>query len=322
MAQYELSLRDYIRIFRRRKFVMITTFLLVSFGSVLLSPKPSPVYKASTTVKIEERRTISGMLSEWITYNPGDKMASQAMIIKGFPIMKKVALRLKMINDKTPVPEIHRVVSRLQNSIEAERIERTNIIRITASADNAKRAKDLAGNTAYVYIKENLLEKTRQARNARRFIEEQLSLLEAKLEKAEDRLWKFKEQVDETGDVVKTRGTDKTDNTVDMSKIKPLREKLQELNFKLSAFMQRYTDRHPRIVRLKRQIRQLEMILEERLRESYAQHEKAVEELTSGHEKKSENPETVRKSLSEQKLKYARLDRDVEVNRKLYMMFK
>ncbi|NOZ69758.1 MAG: polysaccharide biosynthesis tyrosine autokinase, partial [Deferribacteres bacterium] len=320
MPQYELSLRDYIRIFQRRKFVIITTFLLVSVGSVLLSPKPSPIYKASTTVKIEERRTVSGLLSEWVTYNPGDKMASQAMIIKGFPIMKKVALRLKMINDDMPVTEIHRVVSGLQNSIDTERIERTNIIKITASASDPQRAKDLAENVASVYIEENLLEKTRQARNARRFIEEQLALLEVRLEKAEDRLWKFKEQmVDETAAIDKAERTDETD---DMKELEPLREKLRELNFKLSAFMQRYTDRHPRIVRLKRQISELELVLEERLKESYSQQAEGRRESMARQEKKAADLKTLRKSLSEQKLTYARLARDVEVNKKLYMMFK
>ncbi len=110
MPQYELNLRDYLRIFHKRKVTIIMVFLVVTIGSVIhLSMQPQ-FYKASTTVKILERRSIAGLLAEWIVYSPADVMESQAKIITGFPIMRKVALRLGLIGDSTPTPEIHSIV--------------------------------------------------------------------------------------------------------------------------------------------------------------------------------------------------------------------
>ncbi|GBD96005.1 MAG TPA: polysaccharide biosynthesis tyrosine autokinase [Nitrospirae bacterium] len=319
MPQYELNLRDYLRIFHKRKFTIIITFLLVTIGSAFLSTQPPLIYKASTTVKIEERKTIAGLLTEWIISSPGNVMESQTRIIRGFPIMKKVALRLRIINDKTPTPEIHKVVNNLQNSIETERIERTNIIRITASASSAKEARDLAEAAASVYVEENLLEKTRQARSARRFIEEQLSILGSRLEKAEDRLSKFEEKMDKADEIKKVN---ETDEVMNMRLLEPIQKKLVDLKFELVALLQRYTDKHPRIVRLKKEIKNLETKHEKQVKDLEAKQEKQIKDLKAQQEKQSKDLEARRKSLSEQKLEYGRLAREVEVNKKLFMMFK
>ena len=72
MPQYELNLRDYIRIFHKRKLAIIGTFLLVVLFSFIYVSRQPYVYEASATVKIEERKSIAGLLTEWIVYNPQD----------------------------------------------------------------------------------------------------------------------------------------------------------------------------------------------------------------------------------------------------------
>jgi Mrp family chromosome partitioning ATPase len=230
-----------------------------------------PIYKASTTVKIEQRKTIAGLLTEWITYNPGDVMESQTKIIKGFPIMRKVALRLGLIDESLPVSEIQIIVAGLQGEFTTETIKRTNIIRITTSSRNAKEAMDFANTVAQVYIEENLLEKKKQASTARQFIEEQLSLIEMRLIETEERLKKL------------------GDKESDLRLAEPIQKKLVDLEFELAVFLRKYTDKHPKVMQLKKQIGNLETQLA---------------------------------GFSDQELEYARFTREVEVNRKLYSMLK
>ena len=85
MPQYELNLRDYIRIFRKRKLLIISTVILVTAASVFFSMSKTVVYEAITTIKIEERKTIAGLLTEWIDFSTGDTMESQAKLITGYP---------------------------------------------------------------------------------------------------------------------------------------------------------------------------------------------------------------------------------------------
>lgn len=276
MAQYELNIRDYLRILRKRKFVIILTFFLFGLISYLYVSSQVPVYQASTTVKILERQSIAGILTEWITYTPADVMESQAKIIKGFPIVKKVALCLGLIDENTPTSEVHRIVAGLQGQVVTETVMRTNIISITTSAGSGKEAMDLANAIAEVYVEENLLDKRRQASATREFIAEQLAQLEARLRQGEERLAEF-------------TGADKNFNLV-----KPIQEKLVGLEFELASLLQKYTEKHPRVIQLKKQIKDLEGQLK----------------LIPGA------------NLSEEGLEQARLAREVEVNRKLYSMLK
>ena len=287
MSQYELNLRDYSRIFSKRKFVIIAAFLAGIIGGIIYLSTQPPIYEASTTVKILQRKTVAGLLTEWVLYDPGDIMASQTMIIKGYPIMEKVALRMGLIDDSLPTSRIHSIVASLQSRITTGTIKRTNIIRITAFASSAKEVKNLAGTLAEVYVEESLLEKTEQARSVRQFIEEQLSQLENRLGSTEERLNKFK------GEEVETE-------IMDLGPVESIQKKLLDLEFELAALIQRYTDKHPRIILLKEQIKNLETQLDEQVKHLGGQE----------------------KNLSEHELAYARLNREVEVNAKLYRMLK
>ena len=240
MPQYELNFRDLLRIFHKRKFIIVTTFLAVTTITAVYLFMQEPVYESSTTVKILERQSLAGLLTEWIVYSPADLMESQTKIIKGFPIIKKVALRLGLIDDSTPISKVHSVVGSLQGKITTETINRTNIIRIAVFASSAKEAMDLANTVAHVYVEENLLEKRKQANTAHNFIKDQLSQLQGRLEEGEERLREFGVGVWD----VKLSG--------------PLQKKLVDAEFELTTLMQKYTDKHASVMKQKEQIKELE----------------------------------------------------------------
>jgi len=271
VAQYELNLRDYIRIFHKRKLTIITSFVAVVILSFLYVSRQPLLYEASSTVKIEERKTIAGLLTEWIVYNPADVMASETQAITGYPVIKKVALRLGLITEESPLENIHEVVGHLRSKIDTERIKDTNMIQITATSSQAQEVTDLANIVAEVYIEENLLEKAKQARHAREFIEEQLATIEDRLRQTEERLRIFGDEV---------RG---------VKLAEPIENKLVELEFQLAELLQQYTKKHPKVIQLQEQIKQMEQQI---------------------------------KGFSGQELEYARLSREVDVNKKLYAMLK
>lgn len=271
MPQYELNISDYLRIIRKQKALIISTFVAVTLASLFYTSKQPSWYEAKTTVKIEERKTIAGLLTEWIAYSPGDIMASASRIITGFPVMKKVALRMEMIDENASQEDMYNAIGQLQGSISAQTVKDTNIIEITARSMTAKTAMDLANTVAQVYVEENLLEKNKQASTARKFIEEQLASLENKLKANEERLRAFGEEVKGI------RGSSAIQN------------KLVELEFEIQSLLQKYTPKHPAVKQIEEQIKDLESQL---------------------------------KGFSGQELEYSRLEREVEVNRKLYAMLK
>ncbi len=271
MTQYELNLRDYLRIVRKHKFIIVFSLIVFTVGTFFYVSSKPPIYEASTTVKIEERKTVAGLLTEWIAYSPGDIMETQTKIIKGFPVMKRTALKLALIDKNTPLEKVYEVVGRLQSKINTRQVGNTNIIEITAKSSDATFAMELANTVAASYIEENLLEKNKQARTTRKFIEEQLESLEKRMHATEDKIKNMSKDVK------------------DISIAPEVQNKLVQLTFEMTSLRQKYTSKHPKVIQLKEQIKQLESQL---------------------------------KGFSGRELDYARLQREAEVNKKIYAMLR
>ena len=271
MAQYELNLRDYLRIFRKRKLIIISTFLAVTFLSIVFVPRQSISYKATATIKIEERKTIAGLLTEEIIFNPADTMESETRLIKGFPVLKQVAERLGLISGNATLDEVNDAVARLSKEIETERVGSTNMINIVVTTDKPKFSMDLANMVSLVYIEQSLQEKAQQSRAGRKFIEDQLVSLEDRLRNSEEELRQF-------GEVNKN-----------IRLAEPIEAKMVDLQFQLAELLQKYTEKHPKVIQLRDQISQMESQL---------------------------------KGFSGREIEYSRLTREVEVNKKLYAMLK
>ncbi|MCP4650949.1 MAG: AAA family ATPase [PVC group bacterium] len=271
MAQYELNLRDYIRIFRKRRTVILLTFFVVTAVSGMFSTKQIASYRAVTTVKIEEHKTVAGLLTEWIVYNPGDTMESEAKILKGFPVMQAAAIRMGLIKSDTLEDEVNAVVSGLQEQIETERVTNTNIIRIIVTSENSQQAIELANIVAQVYIEYNLLERRKQASSARQFIEEKLIDLEARLKGSEEKVRRMME-----GPSGITMG-------------ESLQSKIFDLEFQMKELLRKYTEKHPKIIQLQEQV-------------------DSLRQRDQGGASKG--------------LEYDRVKREIDSDKKLYMMLK
>ena len=271
MAKYELNVRDYLRILRKRRIIVIVTFVAVLIGTVIYLSTQPVIYESSTTIKIEERKTVAGLLTEWILYSPADLMESETKLIKGYEIMKKAALSMGMINERSDLEKINGAVGQLQASIVTDRIEGTNMIRIIATSDTAKKAMDMANAVVVAYIEENLSGKAKQVKHARQFIEEQLSSLEGRMKTSENRIRQFGEDAS------------------DVRLAAPIEKKLTELQFELAEVTQRYTDKHPKVLQLRDQIKDIESQI---------------------------------RGFSGKEIEYAGLLRETDVNRKLYSMLR
>ncbi|MFH1093057.1 MAG: GNVR domain-containing protein [Candidatus Omnitrophota bacterium] len=244
MPQYELNLRDYIRIFRKRKLLIISTVIIITAVSVFFSMSKTVVYESITTIKVEERKTIAGLLTEWIAYSPGDTMQSQAKLITGYPVIKKTALMMRLIDGDSSELKTNSVINTLQGQIKTEQIGNTNLIRIIATSQDPEYARELANAVASVYIEENLLDKTKQARAGRSFIQEQIVSLQDRLQVKENKLKEL------------------SDDSRAITLAEPIQEKLTELQFALNKLLQQYTEKHPNVIQLKEEIANLEKTIE------------------------------------------------------------
>jgi len=246
---YELSLYDYFRIVKKRKFVVFFTFIVVMISTWIFTNMQTPVYKAQATIKIEPSLIVPGVSTEMLGWDMLTALDTEVKIIKSSLIAERTAKKLGLINDFTPETEKQAIIQSIESKTSAERITgtsgTTNLVNIIAISSNKKEVEILANATAKVYIEKGIEDRTRRARELREFIEKQLFEAETKLKKSEDDLKKFTEQKRISG----IGGN--------------LAVEITNLEIQKQELLKKYTQQHPEIVQINRKIN----ILQEQLKQ-------------------------------------------------------
>lgn len=201
MAQYDINLRDYLRILRRRKGIVILVPLLFGLASFVLAllQTPKPLYRATASVRIERSISPTGLLQELIAFSPVGDVETQAALIKGFPVMSLAAKKLGLIpQEATPEkiqasPAYLNVIQGLQGRIEVNVVEGTSLIEISATSPDPQEAARIANSLAEAFQEDNIVTRNRRVREARQFIAEQLEEVGGRLQESEERLRAFQE---------------------------------------------------------------------------------------------------------------------------------
>jgi capsular exopolysaccharide synthesis family protein len=199
MTKYDLNLRDYWRIIKKRKFIVIFTLVAMatfSFASAIIT-RPVPLYKTNATIKFEKEMVAAGLYD--LSYLSGGTIETQAAVIKSYYIQELVAKRLNLI-PKDATPEMVRNNSRyiniildLKDKIQTEFDGVSNIINIIVTSSDPKFAQNIANAVALVFQEEHAANLSRRARESRKFIESQLAISRDKLSDAEEAVKEFRE---------------------------------------------------------------------------------------------------------------------------------
>jgi Mrp family chromosome partitioning ATPase/uncharacterized protein involved in exopolysaccharide biosynthesis len=201
MAQYDINLREYFRIIRRRRGIVILVPIFFAFSAFALAILQSPksLYQATAVVRVERAVSMAGFLQEVLTFNPESTLETQAALIKGFPVMSLTAKKLGLIPHGATHDEIRispaylKTIRDLEEQVEVQRVEDTSLIEINATSGDPKEAARIANSTAKAFQDDNLATRSRHVREARKFIEEQLQEVGSGLRQSEERLGAFQE---------------------------------------------------------------------------------------------------------------------------------
>ncbi len=202
MAQYDLNLRDYWRIIRKRKWsvALITlAFAAMAFAFAQVQ-QPDPIYQATAIVKFERSTNLVGLLVQTFSLGSGDTTATQAAVIRSYAVIERAAKILRLIPpdlDSEALRQDPRYAQRLSDiraHIDAKPEENTSLINISVTSPVPAEAARVANAVAQGYREENIAVRGQQVREARRFIEEQLAEITGRIQQAEDGLRNLKER--------------------------------------------------------------------------------------------------------------------------------
>ena len=95
MNQYDLNLREYWRILKKRKFVIIITAFVLgvfsTFSAILQAP--DRLYTSTCSIKFEKETTLEGLYARTLSWSEGDDIETQLAGGGGYrPMVRKTLL--------------------------------------------------------------------------------------------------------------------------------------------------------------------------------------------------------------------------------------
>ena len=288
-------------------------------------------------------------------------IATEVETIKSYITVEEVAKRLGLVNKRMSPEEVRLEVLNLQQMLLVEQIDDTNMIQICATSKDNKLVDKVANGVAEVYKEQNFNTMVKYARSTRKFVENQLTKVEKDLKKAEEALKEYKEKESSMGPEPQTSLTlervrqleDKYINTktereagewqlsqlkeqlsspeeatafisADNIAIQKLSERLLELKIESSNLLKDYTNKHPEVVKLRKEIEKIEAQIKTEvkkgIRDKTSTFKSKVDELKEREDKLEESINKEIETLSNQDLQLVRLSRGVKLNEGLYSM--
>jgi capsular exopolysaccharide synthesis family protein len=140
-----MELRDYINVIRARKWVIIQAVVIVTLATLLWSFSQPKVYSGSAEVLITEKDTASAILGNALplSQQPERVLDTQVELVQIRPVAEAA---IKKLNLQT-TPDL------LLQGVTVEAVGQTNIVRVTATNENATTASMIANAMADEYVR-------------------------------------------------------------------------------------------------------------------------------------------------------------------------
>ncbi|MBI2131209.1 MAG: polysaccharide biosynthesis tyrosine autokinase, partial [Candidatus Tectomicrobia bacterium] len=201
MGQYDINLRDYWRIIRKRKIIIIFTVMVLGFFSFVFAKlnEPAPIYSASSAVRIEQNTALSGLVSESASLGAAAEITTQTAVIRSYPVMEQVAKELGMVDKSLKSDDIAKnsrlvsVINGLAGQVNTSQVGDTNIISITVTSGDPDQAARMANTTASVFRQFDYENRNQTVLRQHEFIKGQLTQSEERLKESEKVIKEFKE---------------------------------------------------------------------------------------------------------------------------------
>lgn len=191
----EITLSDYWRILRKRKWTMLSVFFTVILSTVIFTKLQTPVYRASIELKIEKTEPLINLTSEAkLSVGGGtSNLATDMRLITSLPVLRKVVERMEVLPPDPAEREnrLHTLSLDYQAHTGVSQINDTNIVSVNVESNDPQKAALIATAIADVYVIENVESRKKQSRALINYIDRQLEEYKERLQDEEGKLQKF-----------------------------------------------------------------------------------------------------------------------------------
>ncbi|MBD3271047.1 MAG: polysaccharide biosynthesis tyrosine autokinase [Elusimicrobia bacterium] len=245
-------LSDYLHILMRRRWVIITFFVVLVTVVIIGTLKQTPLYQATATVLIERKSPQVVSFQEVIPvgadsyYQYQDYYETQYKLLQSKALMERVAQKLGMFDtddadDKNPVQA-------LLNTTTITPVKNSQLVNVSAESNDPGQAMSIANTVTEEFIQQNLERNMQASTQAAEWLSNRIEEQRKKIKNSEMALQQYRKENNinilpqVTGELA-------------IEDIKSEYAKLQSLQ---ANYEQRYTDKHPKMIELKAQIKSLQ----------------------------------------------------------------
>jgi succinoglycan biosynthesis transport protein ExoP len=203
LAQYDVNLREYWRIIRKRKFIILVISVILGVFSTTFAilSAPAPIFTTTCIVELKREPVVEGVYNKTVSWSDSDDIETQETVIKSYAVFEKVAERLSLIprgslrGDRQQLKS-HAIATleNLQSKVEVTRVKYSSILNITVTDGSSEFAQKLANTVAQVYKEVHEEQQTRATREALKYIDDQLRDVRDRLREAENRFNRFSKE--------------------------------------------------------------------------------------------------------------------------------
>lgn len=291
MEMEEMDLLELWEILAKRKGLIITLFVLSIIAAGVANVVMEPVYEVSATLMVNSKTGSLAALDPLSALTGGSNtnvaLQNYVHLLKSRTILEGAMLKSgwETVTDND--------IDKITKKLSIQPIQGTDTIKISMQSNDPKAAEEFVNNLVDVFITATRDANRLDLRTAREFLTEQLQLVAANLEAAEERLREYKERerILEPSEEIKVvlqhyaylesvladislakidaqqkiyeieqklQGVDQiiTSSTVvqENPMVRNYQSRLAELEITLSGLKERYTERHPSIISIQAEI--------------------------------------------------------------------
>ena len=356
----EIHLRDYIQVLRKRRWMIISIFIIVVATAAIRTYLQIPIYQASSRVVIDPEPPKVLNIQEVAPLGAQNQMyyTTQYELIKSRPVMEKVIENFNLTKRLPELAEAKDPVAVLLRSVAVVPKRTTRLVDIKFEHPDPALAAVVANAIAHIYTRSNLDLKLQGAREALAWLSEQMTELRAKVQDSSMALQNYRIKVGIVGieeqrrittgkimnfnnaylnaqaqrlavwaklkelrDIARDPVGAQTIFTVaDNSLIQKLKAQAADLKVHLSKAIKTYRRKHPVLVKLRAQIREVQEKLDAEI-ETMLQAVNTEYRVARAREKALlSNVNRLKReaqNFNEKEIQYHALEREVESNKQM-----
>ncbi len=252
MEQGTIHLQDYMQVILRRRWIIITFFVVLVVTVLIGSLKQTPIYQATATLMIERKspnvvsvQEVTPMgTSDYYAYK--DYYETQYKLLKSRSLMAEVAGSLGW-NKGGSDRENSKQVDRLLKAVNVVPIKNSQLVELSVENKDPKMAAHIANTIADGYISQNLEKNVRAANSAVTWLSKRIEEQKEKLRLSEAALQQYREK----------NNISVLPQLTSEQAIEEVKSEYSRLQAELANYQERYTDEHPKMIELRAQVKSL-----------------------------------------------------------------